>query len=260
MNIIIKDLPMDSMNMNNHPEMIIVHHLEAEGPNWTVENINEMHRTDPKFGFAAIGYHYYIRLDGSVYKGRPDNAIGAHCLGCNTNTLGVVFEGDYDKRSVMPDAQFNTWCDLYSYLCDRYGNMSVFGHREKGSSECPGANFPLDKVKATNFAYQYKLGWNENYTGWWYCTDVTNEYYYKDTWKLIDGSWYLFDSDGYAESNQWVKWQDKWYWLRDNCMMAKSQWLYIKDEWYCFDEKGVLYINCTTPDGYKVDEDGAWIN
>ena len=61
-------------------------------------------------------------------------------------------------------------------------------------------------------------------------------------------------------ANQWSKWQDKWYYLRDNCMMAKSQWLYINDEWYCFDQNGALYVNCTTPDGYKVDEDGAWIN
>ena len=64
MEIIKKYLPMGSMNMNNHPEIVIVHHLEAEGMYWTVENINDMHRNEN--GWSAIGYHYYIRLDGTV--------------------------------------------------------------------------------------------------------------------------------------------------------------------------------------------------
>ncbi|NFO39597.1 N-acetylmuramoyl-L-alanine amidase [Clostridium botulinum] len=145
MNIIDKGLSFGDMNYNNKPNMLIVHHLEAEGANWTVETIHNMHRNEN--GWAGIGYHYYIRLDGSIYKGRQDNAIGAHCQGCNTNTLGISFEGNYDNRKNMPIEQYNAWCELKGYLCNKYGNMSVFGHREKGSSECPGKNFPLEKVK-----------------------------------------------------------------------------------------------------------------
>lgn len=146
MNIIDENLTFGPMNMSNNPSMLIVHHLEAEGPHWTVEAINAMHIHEN--GWAGIGYHYYIRLDGSVYKGRPDNAIGAHCQGCNTNTLGISFEGNYDSRTEMPINQYNAWCELKSYLCNQYGDMPIYGHREKGSSECPGKNFPLEKVKA----------------------------------------------------------------------------------------------------------------
>ena len=146
MNIIDVGLSFGSMNMNNHPEIIIDHHLEAEGVNWTVEMIHNMHRVER--GWAGIGYHYYIRLDGSIYKGRPDSAIGAHCQGANTNSLGVAFEGNYDNRTQMPIEQYNSWCELKAYLCNQYGDMPVYGHREKGSSECPGKNFPLEKVKA----------------------------------------------------------------------------------------------------------------
>ena len=85
MNIIDENLSFGTMNMNNYPAMVIVHHLEAEGVNWTVEMIHNMYKTEKSW--AGIGYHYYIRLDGTVYKGRPDNAIGAHCQGCNTNTF-----------------------------------------------------------------------------------------------------------------------------------------------------------------------------
>lgn len=41
--------------------------------------------------------------------------------------------------------------------------------------------------------------------------------------------------------------------------MAKSEWICDDGECYCFNEHGVLYIDTTTPDGYKVDETGAWI-
>lgn len=193
------------------------------------------------------------------YDTFADNAIGSHCLGSNSNSLGVPFEGNYDTRSEMPGAQFNAWCELKAYLCNIYGNMPVYGHREKGSSECPGANFPLEKVKAANFTNSNKFGWNQNPKGWWYCTSLENGYYYKECWKLIDDEWYLFNSEGYADCNKWTKYKDKWYYLRSNCMMAKNQWLWIDGECYCFDKDGAMYANCTTPDGYRVDETGAWI-
>lgn len=258
MNIIDRGLSFGAMNMNNHPGMIIVHHLEAEGANWTVETIHNMHQVER--GWAGIGYHYYIRLDGSVYKGRPDNAIGAHCQGCNTNTLGVSFEGNYDTRSEMPSAQFDAWCELKTYLIGRYGNMGVYGHREKGSSECPGANFPLDNVRSASWTSSIKPGWNKHTTGWWYCTDINYKCYYKDKWKEIDGEWYSFDSDGYARESCWIQDGGKWYYLRENCVMARSVWLWIDSACYCFDGNGAMYAGCTTPDGYKVGPDGAWVN
>jgi len=104
-----------------------------------------------------------------------------------------------------------------------------------------------------------KLGWNPSNKGWWYCTDLKNVYYYKDQWKFIDGEWYSFDYSGYARESAWCKDNNKWYYLKDGCKMAKSEWLWIDGECYCFDIQGAAYIDCITPDGYKVDETGAWI-
>lgn len=145
MKILDVGLSYGNMTYGNIPKCLIVHHIEAEGSNWTVQMIHNMHRSENEW--AAIGYHYYVRLDGSIYRGRPDNAVGAHCQGYNTNTLGIAFEGNYDKRTSMPDDQYNAWCELKAYLINKYGNIPVYGHKEKGSSECPGKYFPLDKVK-----------------------------------------------------------------------------------------------------------------
>ena len=105
-----------------------------------------------------------------------------------------------------------------------------------------------------------KYGWNCNPTGWWYCTDVANKYYYKSEWKQIEYEWYSFDDQGYARASKWIQDNGKWYWLKPDCKMAKSCWLWINGECYCFAADGSLYVNTTTPDGYKVDESGAWIN
>lgn len=105
-----------------------------------------------------------------------------------------------------------------------------------------------------------KPGWNPNTKGWWYCTDIKEGFYYKDTWKELDGQWYSFNSEGYAKCNQWELYKSKWYYLRADCSMAESQWLWVDGECYCFDKDGAMYENCTTPDGYQVDGTGAWVH
>lgn len=104
---------------------------------------------------------------------------------------------------------------------------------------------------------KYKIGWNENSTGWFYAYDGNNCYY--NDWKKINGEWYSFDSQGYARKSCWLQDKGVWYYLKDNCIMAHDEWLWIDGECYCFSSKGALYVDCITPDGYPVDESGAWI-
>lgn len=44
----------------------------------TTENLESEHR---RRGFHGIGYHYYIRRDGTVVPTRPLEQIGAHAKG-----------------------------------------------------------------------------------------------------------------------------------------------------------------------------------
>lgn len=97
-------------------------------------------------------------------------------------------------------------------------------------------NYFYDEILIDN----WKLGWNKNTKGWWYCTDVKNKNYYKSEWKLIDGQWYYFNNLGYALQSEWLKVQEKWYYLKDNCQMAKNEWIQYKNKWYYFDTDGVM--------------------
>ncbi|MCD3351252.1 amidase [Clostridium botulinum D/C] len=47
----------------------------------------------------------------------------------------------------MPQIQFNAGLQLIGYLKNKYGNLGIYGHREVGSSNCPGRYFPLSNLK-----------------------------------------------------------------------------------------------------------------
>lgn len=141
MNIIDVGLKFKSLSYGNKPNKLVLHHAEAS--KCTVQDIHSWHLSN---GWSGIGYHYFIRKDGSVYRGRPDGAIGAHCQGSNTNTLGICFEGNYMKET-MPTAQYNAGIDLIKYLRGKYGNLPIYGHKELLATECPGSKFPLADFK-----------------------------------------------------------------------------------------------------------------
>ena len=124
----------------NNPKEIILHHAEAS--KCSVEDIHSWHKNQ---GWAGIGYHYFIRKDGKIYKGRLDNAVGSHCLGHNKDTLGICFEGAYNEET-MPQVQIQAGRELISYLKAKYNISLVKRHKDLNNTDCPGANFPFAEI------------------------------------------------------------------------------------------------------------------
>ena len=76
MNIIDVGLKFNSnMSRMGTIEGIVLHH-SGVNVSQSVEAIHEYHKSK---GWAGIGYQYYVKKDGSVYKGRPEEYAGAHC-------------------------------------------------------------------------------------------------------------------------------------------------------------------------------------
>lgn len=120
----------------------------------------------------------------------------------------------------------------------------------------------------SSYNKEWQLGWNKNNIGWWYSPDNINKTYYtsQNGWKCLDGEWYIFDDQGYALENAWYYDENDghWYYLDENCRMIyasnnKSLWKWIDGACYAFDEDGRMYCDCVTPDGWKIDISGAWI-
>ena len=125
-------------------DFIALHHAEAV--KCTPQDIHSWHVSN---GWTGIGYHFFVRKDGTIYRGRPLDVVGAHVQGMNSCSIGICAEGDYHtKEKTMPQAQKKSIIELCQYLKKNYyPNAKIVGHREIGDSNCPGRYYPLDEIK-----------------------------------------------------------------------------------------------------------------
>jgi len=93
----------------------------------------------------GIGYHFYIRRDGSIYRGRPENMQGAHAYGANSDSIGICFEGNLNEEYLTKEQiEAGRW--LVSYFKEKYGNIEFTEHRKVCNTSCPGKNFNIDEI------------------------------------------------------------------------------------------------------------------
>lgn len=118
---------------------IIVHCTATpEGRVETVESIRNMHKSQ---GWADIGYHYVVYLDGSIHNGRNVDIIGAHCYGYNANSIGIVYVGGCDKKMKSKDTRTNkqkeSLVKLLKDLRKLYPTAKIYGHKDFAAKDCP---------------------------------------------------------------------------------------------------------------------------
>ncbi len=124
-------------------DKIIIHcSATKEGQHFTVEDIDRWHR---ERGFAKIGYHHVIYLDGSVHKGRDESLLGgAHCLGHNATSIGICYIGGLDvdgkPKDTRTEAQRASLKKLVGELKVRYPKATIHGHNEFAAKACPCFN------------------------------------------------------------------------------------------------------------------------
>ena len=157
---------------------------------------------------------------------------------------------------------------------------------------------PLNKQHATSSSSSESngsdestlSGWQQNGGNWYYyegntaVTDwknISGTWYYFDgsgvmstNWEKVNGTWYYFNTDG-AMRTSWQKVSGAWYYM-DNSGAMQTDWKKISNAWYYFNADGVMQanrwvgdyylgssgamlVNTKTPDGYRVDATGKWI-
>lgn len=123
----------------NHPNKIIIHcSATQEGLDFRARDVKRWHLNE---GYADIGYHYIIDLDGTIEKGRNEDVIGAHCKGQNSQSIGICYIGGLDTSNAPKDTRtVQQKAALYRLITDireRYGNLPVYGHNEFANKACP---------------------------------------------------------------------------------------------------------------------------
>lgn len=63
-----------------------------------------------------------------------------------------------------------------------------------------------------------------------------------------------------ALTGQWQQDSTGWWYQNDDGSYPASQWQEIEGKHYYFGVDGYMLSNTTTPDGYQVGADGAWVD
>ena len=157
MNINEINLKFGSMNKRLKTELIVLHHAAAKSC-----SVEDVHRWHLDKGWSGVGYHFFIRKDGTIWRGRPEDRIGAHTVDYNSKSIGICFEGNFELEP-MPEFQKAAGLDLIAYLKNKYPIKEIMGHGELRATACPGKHFPLDEMKGKtkseneNRVHQFQL-------------------------------------------------------------------------------------------------------
>lgn len=127
----------------NKPIALVLHHAEASKA--SVYDVHRWHKEAPRH-WAGIGYHFYIRKDGTIYKGREENWRGAHAPAYNDKSLGICVEGAYSREN-MPQVQKDAVIKLGKYLVQKYNMHEVYKHQDVTATNCPGEKYPFTEIK-----------------------------------------------------------------------------------------------------------------
>jgi N-acetyl-anhydromuramyl-L-alanine amidase AmpD len=131
----------ESIEKKNKPTMLVYHHTAAS--ELTPESINEDHKEK---GWGGIGYHFYIRKDGTIYRGRPEEDAGAHTIGKNYESIGICLEGNFQEESPTEE-QKNSLVKLSTDMIIKYNIKDSIGHKSVYQTLCPGEKFPMQEIK-----------------------------------------------------------------------------------------------------------------
>lgn len=130
-----------TLQKRNKTDYIILHHSASTSA--SVETIHRYHQQGR--GWIGIGYNFYVRKDGSIYRGRPEDVVGAHTTGYNDKSIGICAEGNFEKE-IMPEAQKQALIELVRELKQKYPNAQIKRHKDFAATACPGKNFPFEEI------------------------------------------------------------------------------------------------------------------
>lgn len=143
MKIVETDLQFNGLKKRAGTRRAIIHHTASNDV--SASTIHGWHQNQ---SWAGIGYHFVIRANGNVERGRPEWAIGAHSgPKGNGDSIGIVLTGNFETGKTT-EAQIASlvWL-LKDYLFPKYGQLGVIGHKDVMATACPGRNFPWNEMR-----------------------------------------------------------------------------------------------------------------
>ena len=126
--------------MRNITKLIVQCTATRENQPITVETIRRWHVEGR--GWSDIGYHFYIDLEGKIFKGRDISKLGAHCKGHNRNSIGLCYCGGVEEDGKTPkdtrnEAQKESLLAVLRTLKAMFPEAEIHSHRDFARKACP---------------------------------------------------------------------------------------------------------------------------
>lgn len=143
------DRPIDTMVL--HCGAFSERQCQLDAPS-IVQLVNGWHLAR---GWDGIGYHYVIDAYGNIAPGRSLSKPGAHTVGMNRSSIGVLLV------EILPVDRLDTFERYFTlnqrlavqYLTGKHGIAHVFGHNDFAPKLCPGfsvSSLPSDFFMASH--------------------------------------------------------------------------------------------------------------
>ncbi|MFZ4452098.1 peptidoglycan recognition protein family protein [Salibacterium aidingense] len=135
----------------NNIKRVVIHHF-GTGKGYTIKDAHRDHSSSSRnhAGITeGLGYNGAVDIDGTKVKGRMWNQ-GAHCRGYNRDSFGVVTPGNFNEETPS-EKVLQSMAEFTAFVLTECGlevnKKTVVGHRDLGSTSCPGDNFDMDAFR-----------------------------------------------------------------------------------------------------------------
>ena len=124
------------MNELTDIRFIVIHCADTKSSmDVTVDDLHKWHVEEN--GWSDIGYHFFIKFDGTLSNCRDSRYQGAHCKAVNDKSLAICLEGGYGGDNNFTPVQLDKLYDLIYSLKLQYPNAAVVGHNHFDDKLCP---------------------------------------------------------------------------------------------------------------------------
>lgn len=157
------------IKLNRKVHTVFIHCSASDNPKH--DDISVIKRWHQERGFADVGYHYFIKKDGTLQAGRPIENRPASQAPFNSGSISICLHG-LEKDKFTPE-QFDTLVTLCNDINRAYdGKLTFRGHCEVNKKKtCPV------------FDYKRVLNLDEN----GYIIKVSKVGFFKKIWGLLCG-------------------------------------------------------------------------
>ena len=122
-------------------DYIIIHCAATKATqNTDIKDVDRWHREQ---GWKMVGYHFFIKRDGTLQIGRSLMDGGAHAgPSYNNRSVGICMAGGIGKDGKTAENNFTgkQWATLEKLvreLHEQFPTAQVIGHRDVAPKDCP---------------------------------------------------------------------------------------------------------------------------